>query len=451
MLSRQTGARGLEYFEMIIRPAKCLRGEIALPGDKSISHRAAMLAALAEGETRVRNYASSADCRSTLDCLRQLGVEIDQTGNEVGVRGVGRNGLKAATETLDCGNSGTTMRLMAGILAGQPFDTVLTGDDSLRRRPMRRVIEPLEQMGARIESNEGRAPLRIRGSSSLRPIEYELPVASAQIKSCVLLAGLNADGETIVVEPVATRDHTERMLRVFGANLQAFLPADTAEGVRLTIQGPGHLRSPGSFVVPSDVSAAAFFIVAAGCLDRSEIRMPGVGVNPTRSGIIETARLLGVEVHTTDEQEVSGEPSATVSVRGPLRQQTRNEIRGGLVANLIDELPILAVLGTQLEFGLEVHDAAELRVKETDRISAVVENLRRMGATVEEFDDGFRVERSRLNGARVDSFGDHRIAMAFAVAGILAEEGETEIEGADCAAVSFPNFFEVLENVVVYE
>ena len=445
-------AGGLEYSKMIIRPAKSLRGEIVLPGDKSISHRAAILSAVADGETRIENYATSADCSSTLECLSRLGVGIERDGNTVVVRGVGRTGLKPAADPLDCGNSGTTMRLLAGVLSGQRFDTVLTGDDSLRRRPMRRIIEPMTAMGAAIESDNGCAPLTIHGRNPLDAIEYELPVASAQIKSCVLLAGLNADGETSVLERVPTRDHTERMLRAFGAApKETSEPVKPGSGRRLTVNGPCDLRSPGNFVIPADISAAAFFIVAAGCLHDSRLRMPGVGVNPTRSGILEIARLLGVHVSTTDEHDINGEPVATISARGPLREQSRNDIRGDLVANVIDELPILAVLGTQLELGLEVRDAAELRVKETDRISAVVENLRRMGAKVEEFDDGFRIERSRLTGARVDSFGDHRIAMAFAVAGILAWEGETEIDNAGCAAVSFPNFFDVLESVVIYE
>ena len=444
MLSRQTAAGGLEYLEMLIRPAKALRGEIALPGDKSISHRAGMLAALAEGETRIRNYATSADCHSTLDCLRKLGVSIEQDGIEVVIRGVGSNGLTESAGALDCGNSGTTIRLLAGVLAGQGFDTVLTGDDSLRRRPMRRVIDPLEKMGATVESDDGRAPLRIRGSSRLRSIEYHLPVASAQIKSCVLLAGLNADGETSVIEPVATRDHTERMLRWFGVDVKR-------SGSRVSVEGRRGLRSGGEMTIPGDISASAFFMVAAAGLGGSDIMMRGVGLNPTRSGIIRTLRDLGAEIEISNSREVNNEPVGEIRVTGGVRPATTNVIRGEMIANLIDELPILAVFGTQIDTGLEVRDAAELRVKESDRIAAVCENLRRMGAEVEEFDDGFRVERSRLRGARVDSYGDHRIAMAFAVAGVLAEDGETEIDGAECAGVSFPEFFDVLEDVVVHK
>ena len=404
-----------------------------------------MLSALADGRTRIENYASSVDCRSTLDCLRQLGVEIDQTGNTVTVRGVGRSGLRASSEGLDCGNSGTTIRLLAGVLAGQGFDTVLTGDDSLRRRPMRRVIDPLEKMGASVDSSDGRAPIRIRGNSNLQAIEYELPVASAQIKSCVLLAGLNAVGETTVVQPVDTRDHTERMLRWFGVDVRQ-------TGNRISVQGGQTLRPGGDELrVPGDISASAFFMVAAACVGGSDVSIPNVGLNPTRSGIVETLRGLGADIDISNEVDVNNEPVGEIRVSGNLRPPTTNIIRGDVIANIIDEIPILAVFGTQVDGGLEIRDAAELRVKESDRIAAVVENLRRMEADVEEFDDGFRVGKSQLKGARIDSFGDHRIAMAFAVAGILSRMGETEIIGAECAAVSFPEFFDVLKSVVTYE
>ena len=415
-----------------------------MPGDKSISHRAAMLSALADGPTRIENYASSVDCRSTLDCLRQLGVEIDQIGNTVTIRGVGRSGLRASEDELDCGNSGTTIRLLAGVLAGQGIDTVLTGDESLSRRPMRRVIDPLEKMGASVDSNDGRAPIRIRGNSSLRAIEYELPVASAQIKSCVLLAGLNAVGETTVIQPIETRDHTERMLRWFGVEV-------TRTGNRISVEGGQTLRPGGDELrVPGDISASAFFMVAASCLGGSNVLMRNVGLNPTRSGIVETLRTLGADIDITNEVDVNNEPVGEIRVIGNLHPATANLIRGDMIANIIDEIPILAVFGTQVDGGLEIRDAAELRVKESDRISSVVENLRRMQADVEEFDDGFRVGKSQLKGARIDSFGDHRIAMAFAVAGLFCETGETEIIGAECAAVSFPEFFDALKSVVTY-
>jgi 3-phosphoshikimate 1-carboxyvinyltransferase len=337
------------------------------------------------------------------------------------------------------------MRLMAGVLAGQNFDSVLTGDDSLQQRPMKRVIEPLSRMGARFESADGKAPLTIHGQNPLRAVEYELPIASAQIKSSVLLAGLNSDGETTVIEPIPTRDHTERMLRWFGVDVRE---TDSGAGKKISLTGDAALAAEHLFI-PSDISSAAFFIVAAVCLPGSTVSMRSVGLNPTRVGLIDTLRDFGAGIQTTNEREINNEPVGDILIVGELEPVAHPILRGELIANLIDELPVLSVLGTQLEGGLEVRDAGELRVKETDRIAAVVQNLRRMGADVEEFDDGFHVRRSQLKGARVESFGDHRIAMAFAIAGLLAAEGETEIDGAECAEVSFPEFFETLEDVVV--
>ncbi len=430
---------------MHIRPARYLKGSILLPGDKSISHRSAIIASMAEGETRIDNFATSVDCAATLECLRRLGVEIRREGTTVWVNGVGRSGFTAPDKPLDCGNSGTTMRLLAGVLAGQSFDSVLTGDDSLRQRPMKRVIEPLGLMGSGLESYGGKAPLTIHGLNPLRGIEYDLPVASAQIKSCVLLAGLNSDGDTAVIEAIPTRDHTERMLRWFGVDVRE---TESGESKRISVTGDAALKSA-DVIVPSDISSAAFFMVAALCLKGSELSMRHVGLNPTRAGLLETLQDLGAGIQTTNEREVNNEPVGDILVTGELASATDPILRGSVIANLIDELPILAILGTQLESGIEVRDAAELRVKETDRITAIVENLRRMKADVEEFDDGFRVSKSRLEGARVDSFGDHRIAMAFAIAGLLASEGDTEIDGAECADVSFPHFFETLKDVVV--
>lgn len=430
---------------MRIRPAKYVEGNILLPGDKSISHRAAIIGALADGETQIDNFATSVDCASTLECLSQLGVDVRQAGAKVWVNGVGRSGLHISEKPLDCGNSGTTMRLMAGVLAGQNFDSVLTGDDSLRKRPMKRVIDPLSRMGARFESADEKAPLTIRGRNPLKAIEYELSIASAQIKSCVLLAGLNSDGETSVIEAVPTRDHTERMLRWFGVDVRE---EESGTRKKISVTGGATLAAR-NLVVPSDISSAAFFIVAALGLPGSTLSMSRVGLNPTRTGIIEALTLFGADIRTANNREVNNEPVGDILVHGQLAPKGNTVLRGGLIANLIDELPVLAILGTQLEGGLEVREAGELRVKETDRIAAVVQNLRRMGANVEEFDDGFHVRRSQLKGARVDSFGDHRIAMAFAIAGLLATEGETEIEGAECAEVSFPEFFKTLEDVVV--
>jgi 3-phosphoshikimate 1-carboxyvinyltransferase len=408
-----------------------------------------MLAAMAEGDTRIENFAASDDCASTLECLRRLGVEIRREGSVVHVRGVGKTGFRAPEAPLDCGNSGTTMRLLAGVLAGQDFVSVLTGDESLSRRPMGRISDPLTRMGANIVATDGRAPLEVRGRHPLGAIDYTLPVASAQIKSCVLLAGLNSNGRTSVLEPVPTRDHTERMLKWFGVDVDR---KDGGEGSTVSVNGASTLQSGGNLTVPADISAAAFFMVAATCLRGSMIEMHNVGLNPTRTAIIDVlTQKCGASMTLFDLAETNNEPVGTISVTGKLDKQRSNEVRGRVVANLIDEIPILAVLGTQLELGLEIRDAAELRVKESDRISAVVENLKRMGAEVEEFDDGLHVRRSELRGASVDSFGDHRIAMAFAVAGLLAHQAETEIAGAECVDVSFPGFFETLQHAVVYE
>ena len=429
---------------MRISPASSINGNIKLPGDKSISHRAAIMTSIAVGETRIDNFATSADCASTLGCLRDLGVEIRRDDNSVTVKGVGKSGLRPPNGPLDCGNSGTTMRLMAGILAGQQFDSVLTGDESLQKRPMKRVIEPLTLMGAAVESTGGTAPLTIRGGKPLKSIEYRTPVASAQVKSCVLLAGLFAQGETSVIETTPTRDHTERLLRWFGVDVVT----DTSSiGAKHTVSGASTLQAR-DLTIPGDISSAAFFLVAAACLPDSEIAMPNVGVNPTRNAILNVLERAGARLSPIAKAGPLGEPTDTIHILGGLGPQEKPLVLDGpIIANLIDEIPILAVLGTQLEKGLEVRGAAELRVKESDRISAIVDNLKRMGATVAEFPDGFKVERSTLKGATIDSFGDHRIAMAFGVAGLLANS-ETEITGAECADISFPGFFETLAAVV---
>ncbi len=433
---------------MKIQPARNLFGTINLPGDKSISHRAALFSALATGETRIKNFATSADCASTLSCLEQLGVEIKRDGTNVFVKGVGKTGFQKSEDELDCGNSGTTIRLLAGILAGQRFDSVLTGDESLSKRPMRRVIEPLSEMDASIEAVENHAPLKIFGKNPLQAISFEPKVASAQVKSCVLLAGLNASGKTSVLEKTPTRDHTERMLRWFGVDVQE---SEAENGRLITVSGDAQLRAK-DLLVPSDVSSAAFFLVAAACLKDSEITLPNVGLNPTRKAVVEVLKDFGAEIEILNEKEIAGEPIGDLRVKGrKLESKTSaNVLRGKIIANLIDEIPILAVFGTQIEGGLEIREASELRVKESDRIKSVVENLRKMNAPVEEFDDGFRVGKSELKGARVDSFGDHRIAMAFAVAALFAT-GETKITDADCAAVSFPAFFETLQTVCNYK
>jgi 3-phosphoshikimate 1-carboxyvinyltransferase len=406
-----------------------------------------MFSAISSGTSEIENFAASEDCASTLKCLGKLGLEYERSGRRLTVRGKGKNGLSLASEPLDCGNSGTTMRLISGILAGQPFETTLIGDESLSSRPMRRVIEPLTEMGANIESVGGHAPLRIKGARPLKAIDYVLPVASAQIKSCVLLAGLYADGETTVTEAVRTRDHTERMLRNLGASITE---TDHENGKKITVSGNSQLTGA-PIHVPSDISASAFFAVAAACLKGSHITMQNVGLNPTRSGFLEVLRSLGATIEISDTRDAAGEPVGTISVfgGGELGGTTETRvIKGEMIANIIDEIPILAVFGTQIPGGIEIRDASELRVKESDRIASVVENLKRMGADVTEFDDGLRVGRSELKGAEIDSFGDHRIAMAFAVAGLFAE-GETTVIGAECAAVSFPDFFQALESIAI--
>jgi len=425
---------------MRITPANAVNGEVKLPGDKSISHRAAIFSAIATGRTVISNYLRAEDCRSTLQCLRQLGVKIEETATTVTVEGVGIRGLQAPLEPLDCGNSGTTMRLLAGVMAGQNFESILMGDSSLLLRPMQRVIGPLSDMGAKIEAIDERAPLHFSPAQRLSARSHELSIASAQVKSCILLAGLYADGTTSVIEPVKTRDHTERMLRWLGARVEE-------QAGRLSISGATELVSR-EISVPSDLSAAAFFMIAAAILPSSRLQLPGVGVNDSRAEIIEALREAGVSIDVRNERLVSNEPVADIHVSSITQESAEPlSIERDRVALLIDEIPILAVLGSQLSGGIEVRSAGELRHKESDRIAAIVANLQRMKADVEEFPDGFRVGRSRLVGAEVESFGDHRIAMAFAVAALVAD-GDTTIHGAECVDVSFPGFFETLLSVV---
>lgn len=430
---------------MLVRQVRSIHGEIALPGDKSITHRAAMLAAMAVGETRIENFSTSEDCSSTLACLEALGVEITHHGGTVVIRGRGKNGFTEPRVNLDCGNSGTSMRLLAGLLAGQRFPSMLTGDSSLETRPMQRIIEPLTKMGATIDSVDAHAPLDISPPERLTAIEYRLSVASAQVKSAILLAALNADGETRVFESVPTRDHTERMLRWFGAEVTT-MSGET--GTQILLAGRSTLIAR-DLTIPADISSAAFFMVAAACLPGSCITLANVGFNPTRRAVFDALRGLGADIEVFDEKEVCNEPVASIRVRGGIAPAATVPpvLSGAIVANLIDEIPVLAVFATQLASGLEVRGAAELRVKESDRIAAIVANLRQMKAVVTEFPDGFRVERSVLEGATVDSYGDHRIAMAFSVAGLLAR-GQTNILQAQCADISFPGFLKTLLSVV---
>jgi 3-phosphoshikimate 1-carboxyvinyltransferase len=417
-----------------------LRGDFQLPGDKSISHRSAMFAALGEGVSRLSNYSSARDCQSTLDCLEALGVKIWREPELIVIEGMGLDGLREATRALDVGNSGSTIRMLAGILAGQNFTTVITGDESVRRRPMKRVIDPLTLMGARVEACEGGfAPLKIRGGG-LKAIEYEPPVASAQVKSCALLAGLFADGVTTVIEKTPTRNHTEVMMRECGAAIEV---TRTGAGERISVAGRKPLGALGRYTVAGDLSSASFFIVAALLVPDAELRLRHIGINPSRTALVDALKTIGARVEIENPRVAHGEPVADILVRSSDLKGDL-EISGSIIANLIDEIPILAIAGARTEGTLTIRDARELRVKESDRIRSVVDNLRRMGVEVEEFDDGLRLKgKQRLRGASVDSFDDHRIAMSFAVAGLIAE-GETEVVNADAASVSLPEFYQLL-------
>jgi len=405
-----------------------------------------MVAAIASGVSHINNYSTSADCAATLSCLEKLGVQIERHASDILIHGAGLDGLSAFNGPLDCGNSGTTMRLLTGILAGHDFVSSLSGDESLCSRPMQRIIEPLEMMGAEISSSDGRAPLRIRGAT-LKPIDYELLTASAQVKSCILLAGLHAEGRTTVIENEVTRDHTERMLAWFGA------PVETGRAEResarfAAVTGPAQLQAR-DVSIPGDISSAAYFVAAAALLPGSSLQIDDAGINPTRIGFLDQLRSTGFQIAVMREREDSNEPRGDILVRASSPNiKTPFRIDGAIIPQLIDELPLLAVVGSQIEGGVEIRDAKELRVKESDRIASTVAGLRSMGCEVEEFDDGLRVDGpTKLRAAKIDPRGDHRIAMAFTVAALIAE-GDSEIDDADCVAVSFPEFFDLLESVV---
>ena len=434
---------------MKVQPAHCIRGKFIPSGDKSISHRGAMIAALARGTSKLSNFSSSYDCATTVSCLRQLGIQITTNNHSQLITGNGISGFSESSSLLDCGNSGSTIRMIAGILAGQRFVSQLTGDDSLKSRPMRRIIEPLELMGARIESTNGNPPLRIFPGTPLRSISYELPVASAQVKSAVLFAGLHANGRTSVIEQAPTRDHTERMLAWFGTAIQT-TPLENA-AVEISVANENSL-SARDVAIPGDISSAAFMIAAAALLPGSELTVSGVGLNPTRTQVLSELKSFGAQIEIADVAEVSNEPVGVIHVRGGLESTARKgtrQINEKAIAQLIDELPLLAVFGSQLPGGLEIRGAGELRVKESDRIATTVANLRTMGVDVEEYADGLRVDGpTRLKGAQLDSHGDHRIALAFSIAALIAE-GESEIVGEECVGISFPGFFELLESFVI--
>ena len=422
-----------------MRPARNVRGSVSLPGDKSISHRYAMLAAIAEGPSRLENYSTGADCASTLGCLRSLGVKWerkDGADNLIEVQGSGLS-LTAPNEPLDCGNSGSTIRMLSGIVAAQNFSSEMTGDESLSRRPMERVITPLTAMGAQIVSQNGRPPLRITGAK-LTGIDYQVPVASAQVKTCLLFAGLLAEGETRIEEPLRTRDHGEVALRAFGADLEC-------KRNEVRIRGGQRLRGI-DVRIAGDISSAAFFICAAALFPGSQLTVTSLLMNPTRAGLLDLLMHAGLRIYVTELRSVYGEPVGTLQVEGErLKGAT---IAGAATAALIDEVPVLAAIAPYTEQGIEVRDAKELRVKESDRIAAIATNLRAMGAAVEEREDGLKIPGGQsLHGAEIESFGDHRIAMAFSVAALRAR-GQTLIRGSECVAISYPAFFSALESLV---
>lgn len=423
---------------MNIQRSNGLKGEVKIPGDKSISHRAVMLGALAKGTTKITDFLQGADCLSTMECFRRMGIQIQNTSGEVLVHGQGLHGLAAPSNLLNVGNSGTTIRLLSGILAPQPFSATLTGDASIQKRPMKRVMEPLSQMGAKIESLSGNgcAPLRISGTP-LKGIHYKTPVASAQVKSCILFAGMYADGATTVTEPVLSRDHSERMLEHFGARL-------TREGTAVTIQPEPQLAAR-EIPVPGDISSAAYFIAAAALVPHSEILIRNVGINPTRSGMLEVCRAMGADIQYLNERDDSGEPTADLLVRSSSLKGT--VIEGAIIPALIDELPVLAVMAAFAKGETIIRNAEELKVKESDRIAVMVENLSAMGADITGTPDGMIIRGGpALHGAEIHTYKDHRIAMSFAVAA-LAAEGTTHIEDADCVNISYPDFYGDLQRL----
>ena len=423
--------------ERILRPARNILGSLRLPGDKSISHRYGMLAAFAEGTSRFSNFSTGADCASTLACMQALGAKVRVEDGVVEVTGVGGR-VTPSSGPLDCGNSGSTMRMISGLLAPQEGTFTLIGDASLSRRPMERVRRPLEAMGARIALTEGHAPMVIHGQP-LKAIDYTTPVPSAQIKSCILLAGLQTAGATTVREAVRTRDHSELALRAFGASL-------TRGSDSVSISGPQRLHAIEA-TVPGDMSSAAFFLCAASIFPGSSLVLDALGMNPTRAALLDVLTALGAHIAVLHLEEKHAELVGTVQISGPPEGLGSTTVSGALAAQLIDELPVLAAIAPYTSGGIRIRDAKELRVKESDRIALVAQNLRAMGAEVTEFEDGLDVPGGQtLHGAAIDSGSDHRIAMAFSIAALRAE-GETVIHGAESAAISFPEFYDLLDRV----
>jgi len=430
--------------ERLIRPARNVCGSLRLPGDKSISHRYAMLGAFAEGTSRFTNFSTGADCTSTLACMEALGAKVNRVGNEaVEITGVAGR-VTPSSSPLGCGNSGSTMRMISGLLSPQQGSFTLTGDASLSRRPMERIRKPLEAMGARLTLTDGHAPLTIEGTP-LKPIDYTTPVPSAQVKTCILLAGLQTAGTTTVRESVRTRDHSELALRAFGAALTRDLDSVSINGSKYP-GGPQALHAIEA-AVPGDLSSAAFFLCAAALFPGSNLVLDSLGLNPTRAALLDVLTSLGAKIKVLHLEEKHAELVGTVLVSAPEDGLGTTEVSGALAAQLIDELPALAAIAPFTGGGIRIRDAKELRVKESDRIALVVKNLRAMGAEVTEFEDGLDVPGGqRLHGATIDSGGDHRIAMAFSVAALRAE-GDTLIQGAESAAISFPEFFDLLDQV----
>ena len=424
---------------MAITKANSLKGEIKVPGDKSISHRGVMFGAISEGTTELTGFLDGADCRSTIGCFRAMGIDISQDADHVIIHGKGLHGLKAPSQMLDVGNSGTTTRLISGILAGQPFVSSLNGDESIQKRPMGRIITPLTQMGAHIRSikDNGCAPLEI-GGSPLKAIHYDSPVASAQVKSCVLLAGLYADGVTSVTEPVVSRNHTELMLSGFGADIKS-------EGLTASIVGNPRLIGQ-NIEVPGDISSAAYFIVAGLICENADLLIKNVNTNPTRAGIIKVAQDMGGNIELLNERIVSGEPVADIHVTSSNLHGC--EVSGDIIPTLIDELPVIAVMAACASGTTTIKDAAELKVKESDRIATVTENLKNMGCDITPTDDGMIIKGGQpLKGTTIKTYLDHRIAMSFAIAGLVAN-GETTFDDESCCCISYPKFFETLSSIV---
>lgn len=413
---------------------KHLRGEITVPGDKSISHRGIMLGSLAEGDTHLHGFLEGADCLSSIACFQKMGIEIERDGNDVTIHGKGLHGLTKPSEILDAGNSGTTTRLMSGILAGQDFSSTITGDDSLRTRPMKRVITPLSEMGASIDSYDGCLPMTVTGGH-LHGIDYISPVASAQVKSCVLFAGLYADGKTSVTEPAISRNHTELMLRGFGASVK------TDEERHYVEVEPEPVLHGQDITVPGDISSAAYFLVAGLICEDADILIKNVNINPTRAGILKVIEDMGGNISYIDRRTVSGEEVADINVRTSSLHGTT--VEGDIIPTLIDELPVIAVMAAYADGTTVIRDAAELKVKESDRIATVTENLRAMGCDITPTDDGYIINGGRpLHGASIKTYKDHRIAMSFAVAALNAD-GETTLDDPSCVNISYPGFFSV--------